>query len=176
MSEADQLRQMHHAGLPRRRRGGFRRHRTYFRDLKWCCQSVAVRLRRSEHGEKPWIQLATSAASNGYSSTDASAAALSRNVETRTPIGRRRSRRRRTERRHARVSFVATWQLFLVPQSTAHTLLATPERSVPRRNPTIADLPAAAALHIRNDRRALRNHRRCRPTRTISSAGRPSRH
>lgn len=173
MPEAGQTPQKHQAVAPRRRRSGFRRHRTFLRFLKCCAQSACVRVR---HPETPEAALARThfAERDGYPLIDAR--------DRRRSVSRHAMARRarpRTSRRgsvwHHRCSplFGGAWHLYLLPQNIAHSLAAPIKRTFPPGNAAAASISAAAAPRTRSDHPAPRAPRRFRPNATRSSAARP---
>lgn len=171
MPEAGHPPLLHYAATPRRRRSGFRRHRTYCRSVKWCCQSVVMRLRRLECPPIPRPQQAQTQLRDGYLFADAAVCCTW--LHSRST---RRGLRRINGRRHTRSAIAGSLDHgYLLPQCTSNTLWAPLKRRSPQRTPAAAPRPAAAAPRRRNARRALRDQRRFRPMRTTSSAARTGR-
>lgn len=172
MPEPGQPLQTYSAAPMRRRRSGFRRHRTYCRSIKWCCQMGVVRIYWPEHGEALRVCRLRSTARSGYSLVDTSCQHASTREQSRCRGEGRRAPRRRRGQRPWQWRAVDT-HLHLLPQNTAHSLWAPLNRRLPQKSAAVKRSPAAAAPHTRNDRRALRAQRRFRPMRTTSSAARP---
>lgn len=171
MPEAGQPPQMLYAATPRRRRSGFRRHRTYCRLAKGCCQSKVVRLRRTDHPDTQRPYQCSSLARDGYWLTEPTQR-RSLSEHPRRGSVRRHVLRRGSPRRHSRR--IAELSL-LLPQSVASAWLAPIRRPVLPENPATERQPSAAAPRIRNARRARRDQRRFRPSWTTFSAARPAR-
>lgn len=164
MPEAGHPPQAQNAATPRRRRSGFRRHRTYCRSLKSCCQSVVVRLRPLDQIEQPAAQRPAIAARDGYAMADEMIRTGRVRIHSRSSA--RQRLRRNHPRRHARVN---PEHGYLVPQCTANASWAPVKRSHLGKSPEAALRPAPAAPRTRNARRVQHDRRRFRPRRTTFS-------
>ena len=169
MPEAGQPPQMLHAMLQRRRRSGFRRHRTYCRALKCCSQLCQARIRRFD--QVPSAARRSFTAQDGYSFPDSQSRPFERRARLKA---RERTPRRGLIAQHPRLAPLDTgWQRYLVPQNVAHSLSAPIRRSSPQKSLAAALPRDVAAPRTRNGRRALRALRRFRPMRTKFSAAPP---
>jgi len=174
MPEAGQTPQKHQAVAPRRRRSGFRRHRTCLRFLKCCAQSACVRVRHPEIPEAALVRT-DFAERDGYPLIDArdrrrSAArdAMARGARP----SHRTSRRGSVWRHRCSPLFGGAWHLYLVPQNIAHSLAAPIKRTFPPGNAAAASISAVAAPRTRSGHPAPRALRRFRPNATRLLAAR----
>lgn len=161
MPEAGQPPHINQAVTPRRRRSGFRRHRTCLRFLKCCFQSNYPLVRRADTPEAATARFGYSLLAFPHRRRGAGWRTALRGV--RSPMQRRGSIR-------LRAPVGSTWHRYMLPQNIAHTLAAPIKRTCPQKSSVATEPPPAAAPRTRSGRLALRALQRCRPIGTRSPA------